>query len=967
MLLNACSVRNKSCILRDLIRDNHLDLFFVTETWLTQYDSSAIAAFLPPTHDFYHFPREHSRGGGVGIAIKKSIKSVKTFRRIFQNFECLEANIVQSNKHLTIYIIYRPPQNCHVQFLEEFQSFLTESEMRCSTVIYLGDFNIWMNNVENVRAREFRDILDVHHLDNIVSDPTHRSGNILDLVITQKNSTLIKNLTVQPECTISDHNLIHFNIHVDAPSKQLEIIRFRNPRRICSQVFADLMTSSFNNFIENNICPHSYSSIDKCVECCTTFYRTETSAYFNEHAPIIEKTICRRDDGDKWFNSDILQAKRALRKAEKKLYTHKTEYHRTEFNILRQLKCNLVTAAKRNYYRGKIDECGTNSAHLQRVLNNLLGKNSNSVKLPACDDKILLANNFQNFFINKVSCISDGFTNVPKSNGLYIPDYPIRNFDAFCPVDESEVVLIINNMKKTYCSNDSYDLRMFSLDEVSASLSTVLSVIINASFETGVFPSTEKIAIVKPLLKTSKDPDQLSSYRPLYNTSMLAKILEKACLRQITKHLSNFEAIPRYQSAYRKFHSVETVINRIYNDLIVSKARGNCTMLVMLDLTAAFDTVNHSILLNDLKLLGIGGVVWKWFKSYLEDRKFTVEIGNASSQIGNMETGVPQGTILAPILFSIYTIELYHVLQQFDVSCHFYADDTQLLITVNDEEEARRDFSLILDAILSWMSSRRLKLNTDKTECIMFGSRASLRQFSDFSQLEINDAYPISLSNNVKDLGIHFDRNLSLIEQLKSTKKKTIGNLINISRITKFINFNSRIKLVHGLILSNLDFCNSIYAGLPNLYLHQLQNIINSAARLVVRMPRFSQDRITPVCIKLHFLPIKARIKYKICLLVFKALSYGQPSYIADMLKYRVSSARSLRNDRHMQLEEPIIAPSQYSNRCFSYCAPRMYNSLPQIVREAESIAVFKKLLKTSIFKEAYNLQDFTVAPSFKV
>ena len=218
----------------------------------------------------------------------------------------------------------------------------------------------------------------------------------------------------------------------------------------------------------------------------------------------------------------------------------------------------------------------------------------------------------------------------------------------------------------------------------------------------------------------------------------------------------------------------------------------------------------------------------------------------------------------------------------------------------------------------------------------MFGKRVCLSQFSEFTKLELNDTSPIYFSNSVRDLGFIFDKNLSLIEQLKNTKKKTIGNLINISRITKFINFKSRIKLVHGLVLSNLDFCNSIYAGLPNLYLHQLQNIINSAARLIVRMPRLSQECITPVCINLHFLPIKARIKYKICMLVYKALSYGQPSYIADMLKYRASSARRpLRNDRQMQLEEPIIAPSLYSNRCFSYCAPRiciLYNSLPQDV-----------------------------------
>ena len=163
-------------------------------------------------------------------------------------------------------------------------------------------------------------------------------------------------------------------------------------------------------------------------------------------------------------------------------------------------------------------------------------------------------------------------------------------------------------------------------------------------------------------------------FRPLYNTSMLAKILEKACLRQITRHLSNFEAIPKYQSVYRKLNSVKTVIKRIYNDLIIIKATGSCTMLVMIDLTAAFDTVEHSILLIDLKLF-----IWQRFL---------------------------------------------------------------------------------------------------------------------------------------------FDKNLTLIQQLKNTKKKNIGNLINISRIKKFINFKSIIKLIHGLVLSNN------YAGLPNLYLHQLQNII---------------------------------------------------------------------------------------------------------------------------------------------
>jgi len=217
------------------------------------------------------------------------------------------------------------------------------------------------------------------------------------------------------------------------------------------------------------------------------------------------------------------------------------------------------------------------------------------------------------------------------------------------------------------------------------------------------------------------------------------------------------------------------------------------------------------------------------------------------------------------------------------------------------------------------------------------------------------------------DFCMTIDTKLELNEQLRNVKKKTIGNLINISRITKFINLESRLKLIHGLVLSNLDFCNSIYAELPNVYLKQLQNILNSSARVAVQMPRFSRERITPVCIRLHFLPIKARIKFKICLLVYKALHYGLPSYIAEMLEYRTPDHRQLRIDRSLLLREPIIAASNYSNRCFSYCAPRMYNSLPEHVRQAENIPVFKKLLKTFIFNEAYNLQDSTLTSEFSV
>ena len=187
-----------------------------------------------------------------------------------------------------------------------------------------------------------------------------------------------------------------------------------------------------------------------------------------------------------------------------------------------------------------------------------------------------------------------------------------------------------------------------------------------------------------------------------------------------------------------------------------------------------------------------------------------------------------------------------------------------------------------------------------------------------------------------------------------------------MARISGYLDKASRMKLMHQMILSNVDFCNSIFYGLPNCDLRILQVLINSAARIVVGLPRFSHERITPVLIDLHILPIKARIKYKICLLVHKALSFGQPRYLTDLLHVR-EVTRDLRASTVRTLEEPIISRSLFSNRCFSYCAPRLYNSLPVELRNVNCVETFKKRLKTFIFSEAYDVDNKCITPAYSL
>ena len=549
---------------------------------------------------------------------------------------------------------------------------------------------------------------------------------------------------------------------------------------------------------------------------------------------------------------------------------------------------------------------------------------------------------------------------------FFLPDYPINYFSKFSVVDIPTLKKMIKDANKTHCLNDPFDIRKVDLDKMLSGLAETYALIINSSLTSGVFPSSEKIAYVRPLKKSGKSANEISSYRPVSNLSFLSKLLEKCVLDQLLDHMNNFESIPKFQSAYRKFHSVETAICRIYNDLLINKCNNKCSMLILLDQTAAFDTVDHSLLLRDLEHFGVTGTALAWLKSYLTNRTFRVVIDDVTSEPANLESSVPQGSNLGPFLYSIYTIELYHLLLYYNVSCHFYADDTQIYIVVSDMESTSVHLNAILEVVNKWMQKKRLKLNTNKTDVILVGTNCGLREFEDIASINILGTN-VTLSKAVRNLGVFLDSNLSFDEHIRRTKKKAIGNLINIAHIAKYIDKDTRTKLIHNLVFSTIDFCNSVLYGLPDYKLHGLQIIINNSARLIMGIPRFSRERITPICIDLHFLPIKARIIYKICLMTFKALTFGQPVYLNELLHiYRPNTNVALRHTSEpLRLTETRMSMSLCENRSFQYCAPRLFNQIPPHVRSQNSVDSFKRQLKTWLFSRCYNLSTQEITPIF--
>ncbi|PIK50750.1 hypothetical protein BSL78_12389 [Apostichopus japonicus] len=262
---------------------------------------------------------------------------------------------------------------------------------------------------------------------------------------------------------------------------------------------------------------------------------------------------------------------------------------------------------------------------------------------------------------------------------------PASSFDSFSEATEDEILKIIKNSPSKSCMLDP--LPTWLAKGCSAELILLIKNIVNTSMSTGTVPDSFKVAHVTPVLKkTSLDRNCLKNYRPISNLSFVSKVLEKTVLSRLMDYLTQENLLEPYQSAYKSGHSTETALNAVHN-FITSKLDEDCfVLLVLLDLSSAFDTVNHSILLERLQSkYRLGGTVLSWFNSYITERYQQVKIEDVLSSPRPLVTGVPQGSVLGPVLFSLYLAELSDIIRHHGVHFHHYADDTQLLLAFDKD------------------------------------------------------------------------------------------------------------------------------------------------------------------------------------------------------------------------------------------------------------------------------------------
>ena len=327
------------------------------------------------------------------------------------------------------------------------------------------------------------------------------------------------------------------------------------------------------------------------------------------------------------------------------------------------------------------------------------------------------------------------------------------------------------------------------------------------------------------------------------------------------------------QSAYNKFHSTESALLKVENDVLLNMEKGRVTALTLLD---TIDTIDHLTLISRLSSwYGISGTALDWFTSYLSNRCQQVKIHDYISEAFYIFFGVPQGSVLEPILVPLYTAHLSHVIAEHGVEHHLYVDDTHIYISLSGSEasESPTDLKSCVNDVFTWMTNSELKLNPSKTKFIIIGSKKQREKFKDVFPILLldHDTLPQAF---VRNLGFIFDCDFNFKRQISQTCKICFYHILDFLRIRKYLSPEAAKYVACAIVTSHLDYCNSLLYNLPDRAIERLQRVQNCLARVVCRASRFS--RSNPLLNFLHWLPVKYRIRFKLCTITFKALLFHQ-------------------------------------------------------------------------------------------
>ena len=931
---NVQSLCNKVDEVISVFSDNDIDFGFVCETWLSSQENNITSILRSAGYNIAHSFRK-KRGGGVGIVWHNNLdKRIKVTRNCsdFSTFQ-YQSQLFHGSIKLNFICLYRLQETPFNLFIQEFKSLLSELDLSHPLVLS-GDFNVHFEISESSKVKLLLDVTALFGLSNHVVGPTHKLGHTLDLVFAN-NFDLSLQVTQPVSYNIGDHFPIFFELpnvikRNSAPKKKTVATRnFKNLdiSNLASQLGTSL-TSSMSECAES-------SSFSELLQV----YNNTIDDELNNVAPLQTRTF-PISSAPPWIDAEYRTNRAERRRLERRWKRTRLAEDKAQYG--RQLRvCAGMCKAKRSaYYKDLIASKRGDQRALYSIVNRLFDKNKSSGILPEYADAKVLANTFNKYYINKVDLLR---SKIPVTDPIFASNYA-SSFSgtlltSFRPTTEKEIRDILKDSGIKTSFHDKLPANI--LKQVIDELIPHLCNLVNKSLLTGSCDGIKESTIIPLLKKAGLDPDILKNYRPVADLVFLSKLIERSVAKQLFEHMTLNNLHCEHQHAYKPFHSTETLLLYIVDDCLIAFDSKSAVLLLFIDLSAAFDTVDIDKLLHILLTdIGISGTALKWFESFLTGRKQQVLIEQTLSDFLEVNFGVPQGSVLGPVLFNIYTRSLFSVIKNRGFRTGGYADDNNASLSFSfflQFQLVASELPKLMSDIKIWMNDHFLKINPDKTEIIVFLPESMQKE--QIIHGAFIEGECIRFSNTVKSLGFKLDRFLNMEEHVNSTVSLRYKLLGDVSCVRHLLSDKDTESLVHSIVSSRLDYGNSLLYGINKNVLRKYQHVQNYAARIISKQKK--RQSVGGTLKKLHWLPIEERIIFKRLTFTYKIFNGLAPDSFSSLISIR---------DRNNYLLNNVYLNSSYGRRSFSYTAPRFWNALPLNIRSSVSLDTFKRLTKNHLF-----------------
>ena len=513
----------------------------------------------------------------------------------------------------------------------------------------------------------------------------------------------------------------------------------------------------------------------------------------------------------------------------------------------------------------------------------------------------------------------------------------IQESMVIAPVVQEEVEKIIKSLKDSSSGWDSISPKVVKC--TYNSFLVPLTHIMHTSLVTGVFPTELKIARVIPIFKAG-DTSSFTNYRPVSVLPLFSKILERLMYTRLLSFINKHNLLYKFQFGFRSQHSPNFALMILVDQISEALESGDYVLGLFLDFSKAFDTVNHEILLKKLEFYGIRGIALKWFRSYLHDRVQYVEYNETASSKGNITCGVPQGSILGPLLFLLYVNDLSKASTL--VFSILFADDTNMFLTGKDPNILVKTMSQEMNHVVDWLKLNKLSLNLSKTHFIIFrrkGAKVCLTEDLTIDKVNIN------MVDSTKFLGVFMDQNLTFHKHIHYIKGKIARGIGILYKCRPILNENTLKMLYNAIIYPYFTYCVEVWGSTYSKYIDPLLKIQKRAIRTIVGAKKY--DHTLPLYKKLHLLNVHQIYVYCVQLFMFKYKRSLLPS-LFDELFLTNSSVHSHNTRQHDLLHVPIIRTEPFS-RTVRMLGVYSYNYFSTRIEMGVSYETYKRHLKRHV------------------